>query len=276
MKNKKEETQKKLNKKKGQNTTLKDDNNVNMDSSNSPCKITEHVLDDLSIRFLLLLDPLDVENIERLFFILEEAHWFYIDNYNIKTIPFIDFCRQILAHNKINIDLMEGINIFRTYKQAIKVYGCIIFDSKLESVLIVRENERINSYGFPKGKKSKDESGLECAIREVKEEIGYDVSNKIIKNFSINLFEKMNFYFVFNVKKSTKFVCNMKNEIMDIIWLPISKLEDGSLGKKFSIITKSYLLWRDLYLSIYDHRFKFNKKKFVDLIVDKTKVDIVN
>lgn len=34
-------------------------------------------------------------------------------------------------------------------------------------------------YSFPKGKVNKNESGVECAIREVWEEVGYDISKKI-------------------------------------------------------------------------------------------------
>lgn len=48
----------------------------------------------------------------------------------------------------------------------------------LDSVLLVM-NYNQTVYSFPKGKVNKNESGVECAKREVWEEVGYDISKKI-------------------------------------------------------------------------------------------------
>ncbi|KAF5139854.1 hypothetical protein G9O61_00g020240 [Vairimorpha ceranae] len=259
-------------KKKNNHKVIKNEKDTN---NSTLYTISMFLLDEISVRFLVNIDLYDLQKVERLFFILEEAHWFYIDNYNEPSTSFFDFCLQILNHNKINIDINLGLQIFKSYKQSIKVYGCIIFSPKLDSILVVQENGKNGSFGFPKGKKSKDEDGIECAIREVKEEIGYDVSNKIVKGLSVKLFEKMNFYFVFNVKKSNKFVCNLKNEIANIIWLPISKLEHNTLGKRFSIITKSFVVWKKIYIAIVDNKFKFDKCKFNQIIEEKLKLNVI-
>ena len=42
-------------------------------------------------------------------------------------------------------------------------------------------------YSFPKGKVNKNESGVECAKREVWEEVGYDISKKISEKVYITL-----------------------------------------------------------------------------------------
>ncbi|KAK6090370.1 hypothetical protein P3W45_000727 [Vairimorpha bombi] len=230
-------------------------------------KISEHILDEISIRFLIQIDPRDIENIERFFFILEEAHWFYIDNYKERVVSFLEFCTTILIHNSIKLNVQEGITKFKIYKQSIKVYGGIIFDKELENVLVVKEGKKSITFGFPKGKKNMNEDGPSCAIREIMEEIGYDVSTKIVRGVSINLFEKMNFYFVFNVSKKFAFKSCMKNEISDILWLPVWKLEEGLLGKKFSIITKSYRVWKDFYETLLRHKFHFNRFFYVHKII---------
>lgn len=48
----------------------------------------------------------------------------------------------------------------------------------LDSVLLVM-NYNQTVYSFPKGKVNKNESGVDCAKREVWEEVGYDISKKI-------------------------------------------------------------------------------------------------
>lgn len=53
-----------------------------------------------------------------------------------------------------------------------------MLNETLDSVLLVK-NFSNTVYSFPKGKVNKNESGVECAIREVWEEVGYDISKKI-------------------------------------------------------------------------------------------------
>lgn len=40
-------------------------------------------------------------------------------------------------------------------------------------------NYNLTVYSFPKGKVNKGETGIDCAKREVWEEVGYDISKKI-------------------------------------------------------------------------------------------------
>lgn len=55
-----------------------------------------------------------------------------------------------------------------------------MIDESLEYVLLVQGYfASSNSWGFPKGKVNEGERSLECAIREVQEETGYDIREKI-------------------------------------------------------------------------------------------------
>jgi len=43
-----------------------------------------------------------------------------------------------------------------------------------------------NKYSFPKGKTNENESGIDCAVREVWEEIGLNISKLISENVQLN------------------------------------------------------------------------------------------
>jgi len=84
-----------------------------------------------------------------------------------------------------------------------------------------------SSWGFPKGKINKDESEIDCAIREVYEEIGYDLAGKIIEEDHIQFILKeqlIKLYIVPNISEETKFETRTRKEISKIEWANINKL----------------------------------------------------
>ena len=63
----------------------------------------------------------------------------------------------------------------------------MLIDKSLEYVLLVQGYfASSNSWGFPKGKVNEGEKSIDCAIREVQEEIGYDISSKINRRISFS------------------------------------------------------------------------------------------
>lgn len=106
-----------------------------------------------------------------------------------------------------------------------KSCGCIIFhDNK---VLIIRQNN--GDWGFPKGHVDGNETDMETAIREVKEETNLDV--EIIKEKKYS----MEYYINDNIlKEVVLFLAYPKNlelnpqqsEIMDIRWVNVDKAFD--------------------------------------------------
>ena len=72
------------------------------------------------------------------------------------------------------------MNDFVIYKKSIPVKGAILLDKTLNYVLLVQGYySSKDSWGFPKGKVNEDESDVDAAVREVREEVGYDISDKV-------------------------------------------------------------------------------------------------
>ena len=57
---------------------------------------------------------------------------------------------------------------FSAYKQAVPVMGAILLNTAMDQCLLVRGFKEHASWGFPRGKLAKDETDVECAVREVR------------------------------------------------------------------------------------------------------------
>lgn len=76
-----------------------------------------------------------------------------------------------------NVD--QILEDFKAYKLAVPTYGGIILNEDMSKVLLVLGFWSKTSWGFPKGKVNEDEPPHLCAVREVLEETGYDISDRI-------------------------------------------------------------------------------------------------
>ena len=96
-----------------------------------------------------------------------------------------NFFRMMIEHSEHLQHLLpnfeELYNQFKEYNSTIPTYGAIILHSNLEDMLLVKSFFG-NTYGFPKGKVNEKESQEECAIREVWEEVGVDISYLLDSN----------------------------------------------------------------------------------------------
>lgn len=122
-----------------------------------------------------------------------------------KYITLLSMCEEKSSTYK-NIQCQKGCCLFRilsydhnanipyiTCKEHIKKAGCFIYDLVKRRVLLVQSRGQL--WGPPKGSIQDDESPLECAIREVKEETGLTVSiNDFIGSTVVN--SKALYYFI--------------------------------------------------------------------------------
>lgn len=231
--------------------------------SSSPFMIPSHILDDISVRFIINNPEFIILQPEIYFFILEEALWFATDFYGLPDITICAFAEAVLTHNGIFCDYGKDYSIFKAYKQSIKVYGTMMFNPAMTHCLLVQQQGSSTAITFPKGKKSKNETGIQCAIRETFEEVGYDVSKKIV-DYTISIFDKITLYFVFNVDMKTEFKTNTRNEISKIFWFDLRKVDSVKDKRNYKLFTVAYHQAIKVIESLKANAFKFDTEKILN------------
>ncbi|KAL0403473.1 UNVERIFIED_CONTAM: decapping enzyme subunit [Sesamum radiatum] len=196
-------------------------------SSSAPSKNAlppQELLDDLCSRFVLNVPKEDQQSFERILFLVEYAHWFYEDNSveknpSLKSLTLKEFTSLLFNNCDVLKPYVAHIDDifkdFTSYKVRVPVTGAIILDETYERCLLVK-GWKGSSWSFPRGKKSKDEEDHKCAIREVLEETGFDVSKLLNKDEYIEMIfgqQRVRLYIVAGVKDDTAFAPLTKKEI---------------------------------------------------------------
>ncbi|CAH8341518.1 unnamed protein product, partial [Eruca vesicaria subsp. sativa] len=118
---------------------------------------------------------------------------------------------------------------FGAYKSRVPVAGAIILDETYERCLLVKGWKQSSSWSFPRGKKNTNEEDDVCAIREVLEETGFDVSKMLKKEeyieFTFEGKKRVRLYIVVGVRDDTAFAPQTKKEISQIAWHRLDGLE---------------------------------------------------
>lgn len=174
-------------------------------------------------------------NLIRICFQLELAHWFYLDFFcaeddlvpcGIKQFAVLIFKHvPFLRPHVSNLDRI--MDDWKKYKLSVPTYGAILVSADLNHVLLVQSFWAKSSWGFPKGKVNENEDPVHCAIREVYEETGFDISHLISpKDFfeSIYNYQFTRLYVVAGVPMDTEFIPRTRNEIKSCEWFPIDLL----------------------------------------------------
>lgn len=194
------------------------------------------VLDDLCSRFILHIPSEERDNAIRVCFQIELAHWFYLDfcMQNTPGAPHCgirDFAKAVFQHCPFLLphgeDVQKVLEQWKEYKMGVPTYGAIILDESLENVLLVQGYLAKSGWGFPKGKVNEEEAPHDCAVREVLEETGFDIKNRICKDMYIEQKisdQLVRLYIIPGVPKDTKFNPKTRKEIRNIEWFPIEKL----------------------------------------------------
>ncbi|OMO81318.1 hypothetical protein COLO4_23659 [Corchorus olitorius] len=196
-------------------------------SSSAPLKNglpPQELLDDLCSRFVLNVPKEDQQSFERILFLVEYAHWFYEDNTVEKNPSLKSF------NLKEFTSLHDIFKDFTDYKVRVPVTGAIILDETYERCILVK-GWKGTSWSFPRGKKNKDEEDHACAIREVLEETGFDVSGLLNKDEYIEVIfgqQRVRLYIIAGVKDDTAFAPLTKKEISEIAWHRIDDLHPAT------------------------------------------------
>jgi mRNA-decapping enzyme subunit 2 len=212
----------------------------------------QDAITDSLARFILPLPAEEFKCPLRLMYHMELAFWhlsdFYCDvfpeipklNFKSFTLTMFNSLKCIPQFSEIckNYETMESIQLlcsqYRKHTRTIPVCGCIILSPDMKYCLAVRSWSK-NIWNYPKGKINQGETDVECAIREVKEETGFDVSKLINENLFIednpNATNSNNansndrrtkLFIIQNVNRfSTVFKTQTRKEIGAIEWIPI-------------------------------------------------------
>ncbi|KAI6205916.1 hypothetical protein M3Y94_00846300 [Aphelenchoides besseyi] len=218
----------------------KSSSSSNMVPTTSLGPVPKIVLDDLCLRFVDNIPEAEKDEPVRVCFQLEQAHWYYVDYYcegdhceeMCPNLGFRDFVKVVVGYStslmkyKNNVD--DIIDQFRQYKSLIPTYGAVMFDPSLTQILLVQGYfASRNSWGFPKGKVNEDEDPKACAIREVLEETGYDISQKlandVIFQYAMND-TIVHLYVAVDVDRNFNFHPHLRKEIRKIAWFDIADL----------------------------------------------------
>lgn len=199
-------------------------------------------LDDLCVRFIINLPKEELESIERICFQIEEAHWFYEDfirplDPSLPSMNLKQFCLLIFQHCPLFSGYAEtyysaAYSEFLAYKTRVPVRGAILLNDAMDHVVLVKGWKKGARWSFPRGKINKDEDDLDCAVREVYEETGFDAraaglvkDESQMKYIEVSMREQhMRLYVFRGVPMDTYFEPRTRKEISKISWYKISEL----------------------------------------------------
>ncbi|OIW33697.1 hypothetical protein CONLIGDRAFT_188812 [Coniochaeta ligniaria NRRL 30616] len=202
----------------------------------------EDWLDDLCVRFIINLPEEDLSSVARICFQVEEAQWFYEDfirplDPTLPSMTLRSFCLRIFQHCPLLASFsaeshMKAFEDFLQYKTRVPVRGAILLNEAMDSTVLVKGWKKGASWSFPRGKINKDEDDLECAIREVDEETGFDIKSAglvpkqdEVKYIEVTMREQQIRLYVFrNVPMETVFAPRTRKEISKIQWYKLSEL----------------------------------------------------
>uniref|UniRef100_A0A182WDN1 m7GpppN-mRNA hydrolase n=1 Tax=Anopheles minimus TaxID=112268 RepID=A0A182WDN1_9DIPT len=201
---------------------------------NGSLAISSDIMDDLASRFIINVPEQERKNLIRICFQMELAHWFYLDFYcgeSKHKCGIKQFAQQMFKHVPFlqphwpNVDgVLED---WKQYKLSVPTYGAILLSEDMKHVLLVQSFWAKSSWGFPKGKINENEEPVNCAIREVYEETGYDIRKLIVPTEYIDViinYQYTRLYLVPGVPLTTVFMPKTRNEIKCCEWFPVDVL----------------------------------------------------
>ena len=180
-------------------------------------------------KFLLNLPREELDDPCRLSYHAEKALYYYLDHVvqEDKDSDWKKKRREFFTQLKLYTPSFLKINPSLLSDKLLEnkpVCGAIIFNRENSKVLVIRVGER---YGFPKGKQNQGETLEGCAIREVEEETGIDISAKIeprIRVDFVNHEGKIFFFVARGVSEEERISIDLK-EIDEVIWMNIDLLK---------------------------------------------------
>mmetsp|Transcript_2726 Transcript_2726/g.10473 ORF Transcript_2726/g.10473 Transcript_2726/m.10473 type:complete len:397 (+) Transcript_2726:680-1870(+) len=200
--------------------------------------LLDEIMEDLAVRFIFSCPDEEYQELDRLMFQFELAHWFYLDEYydknpkNLPKLSFKNFCSEMFDRfpplQRYSHHVQAHIKSFQKYKNQVPVCGCLLLNKKMTKVLMVQAFGA-KTWNFPRGKINKGESQIDCAARETREEIGFVPPQDLLDETrfieSTSGGKNVKLYIVPNVDENTQFQTQTTKEIAKIAWQSLSKMQ---------------------------------------------------
>ena len=200
-------------------------------------------LDDLCVRFIVNLPNEELQSVERICFQIEEAQWFYedfirpLDPNNLPSMHLRKFSQLIFQHCPLFSAYSEELHQqayeqFLAYKTRVPVRGAIMLNQDMTCAVLVKGWKKGAKWSFPRGKINKEEADLDCAVREVYEETGFDLRkadlvqpDEQMKKITVTMREQSMMLYVFRgVPMDAYFEPRTRKEISKIDWYKLTDL----------------------------------------------------
>lgn len=126
----------------------------------------------------------------------------------------------------------QAFSEFLAYKTRVPVRGAIMLNQDMDEVVLVKGWKKAANWSFPRGKINKDEPDLDCAVREVYEETGFDLkaeglvsAEEETKSIEVTMREQhMRLYVFRGVPMEANFEPRTRKEISKIQWYKLTEL----------------------------------------------------
>ena len=222
------------------------------------------ILRTLKSKFFPYIDVINKSNFLYVMHQLKRAHWHLLDNYIKKDLAaqkmfpkrtfesFIETCLNALRIDKaVEYNVKDMIGEYDNYRHSLPVFGAILLDPSLTEAVLVK-GQKDQSWTFPRGKieKQENENGVQCAIREVQEEVGIDISNLINPSNKVQkclskansyskspatkprkIYHKVTLYIIPNVNKTIVDETRTTDEIKHVKWWNLEDLQENNYKK---------------------------------------------
>lgn len=158
------------------------------------------------------------------------------------NLQFEKFAYQLLHYidDDITEEKVKKMNQkFQEYKHKVTVCGAILYNQDQTKVLLISSSNTEDHWTFPKGKINQGETEVDCAVREVWEEIGFRINDMIDPSYycDYNRSGKLTKLFIIRgVKENYNFITKSIGEVARIQWFDIHTIKKDPSFKKIIVV----------------------------------------
>ncbi|EDO07922.1 mRNA decapping domain containing protein [Babesia bovis T2Bo] len=213
--------------------------------------ILDQALSDCYGRFVALLPEEVLRDHVHLCFYLRDAYWWYCDKWvvryplDLKSMSFGQFLSLVcqdcaLLRSFVSAEDQKSLLArWKLYNRSIPLRGGVLINESCDKVLLVQGYQN-NRWTFPRGKIDEGELDSSCAVREILEEVGIDVSGLINPDIYVESEiegRNVKLFFIPGVSDSIDMQPKTDYEIRSIGWFSFKLFQDSPTRRNSGCLT---------------------------------------